>query len=86
MTGRRNHVTFPEMRPWVEPAPLTGTCQYPIGEPGHPDFHFCGNPTHAGRSYCYEHWLVCYRPAPKPRPTGMENIGDPLHLPRRVAS
>ena len=39
--------------------PLTAVsermCQWPIGDPGDPEFHFCGKPALHGRPYCHEH-------------------------------
>jgi GcrA cell cycle regulator len=31
------------------------TCRWPIGDPGHKDFKFCGASPHAGSSYCEYH-------------------------------
>lgn len=42
------------------------TCQWPIGEPGDDDFHFCGAPTHQTYSYCLKHVEMAYR-EPEPR-------------------
>jgi GcrA cell cycle regulator len=45
------------------------TCQYPHGEPGTPDFHFCGAPiTPDGRAYCDEHYARCYTKRPEKAP------------------
>jgi GcrA cell cycle regulator len=33
-------------------------CRWPIGDPRHPDFHFCGAPQVAGRPYCELHWRM----------------------------
>jgi hypothetical protein len=41
-------------------------CRWPIGEPRHPDFHFCGAQVAAGRPYCPLHWHMAFQPA-KPR-------------------
>ena len=30
-------------------------CCWPIGEPGTPDFHFCGEPSKPGKPYCPTH-------------------------------
>jgi GcrA cell cycle regulator len=39
-------------------------CHFPIGEPGEPDFHFCGADTKAESSYCqHHHKITHYRPA-----------------------
>jgi hypothetical protein len=36
-----------------------GTCCWPCGAPGHPDFHFCGSPV-ARRPYCEHHRAMAY--------------------------
>jgi len=41
-------------------------CRWPIGEPRHPDFHFCGAPQLPGHPYCEQHWRLALQPA-KPR-------------------
>ncbi|NIA72293.1 hypothetical protein HBA54_27245 [Pelagibius litoralis] len=42
------------------------TCQYPIGDPQHTDFHFCGESIIAdGRPYCDSHQEVCTQPREK---------------------
>ena len=38
-------------------------CRWPIGEPRHPDFHFCGAPQIDGRPYCELHWRMAFQPA-----------------------
>jgi GcrA cell cycle regulator len=30
-------------------------CRWPMGHPGEPDFHFCGEPVNPGYPYCVEH-------------------------------
>jgi GcrA cell cycle regulator len=35
-------------------------CRWPNGDPGHPDFWFCGNPIAEG-SYCLCHRALAYR-------------------------
>ncbi len=35
-------------------------CQWPFGDPGDEDFHFCGAPVLASRSYCPEHCARAY--------------------------
>ena len=40
---------------------LTGpVCQWPIGDPRRDDFHFCGEPSAAGKPYCVKHCAVAY--------------------------
>ena len=36
-------------------------CKWPLGHPGEPDFHFCGNPVTPGFPYCLEHCSVAYQ-------------------------
>ena len=36
-------------------------CRWPIGHPGEPDFHFCGEPKVPGRPYCAPHCNLAYR-------------------------
>ncbi len=35
-------------------------CQWPFGDPGDEDFHFCGSPSLSGRPYCPEHCARAY--------------------------
>jgi GcrA cell cycle regulator len=57
-------------------------CKWPIGHPGEPDFHFCGNPANPGFPYCVEHCGVAYqaqiprrdRRPPPPLPFGGPRI------------
>ena len=39
---------------------LRGCCQWPLGEPGSPDFHLCEAPAVASRPYCEEHCRRAY--------------------------
>lgn len=44
---------------------LTPTCcRWPVGEPGTPDFHFCGGGRLPGLSYCLAHAQRAYRAVP----------------------
>jgi GcrA cell cycle regulator len=36
------------------------TCRWPIGDPKHEDFRFCGKPVAPGKPYCGEHCAVAY--------------------------
>jgi len=53
-------------------------CKWPIGHPGEPEFHFCGNQANPGFPYCVEHCGVAYqaqlprrdRKPPPPLPFG----------------
>ncbi len=44
-----------------------GMCSWPIGEPGTPDFHFCGAPIVPSKPYCLEHCQRAYVKAGKDR-------------------
>lgn len=57
----------PAAPPAAKPLPHRTTipgvreCQWPIGEPKRPGFHFCGRPdVVAGKPYCEEHYKVAY--------------------------
>lgn len=39
------------------------TCRWPIGDPGSPEFFFCGGQTVVGLPYCSYHSRVAYQPA-----------------------
>ena len=53
-------------------------CRWPMGHPGEPDFHFCGEPSNPGFPYCVDHCGVAYqaqlprrdRKPPPPLPFG----------------
>ncbi len=53
-------------------------CRWPMGHPGEPDFHFCGQPSNPGYPYCVQHCGVAYqaqlprrdRRPPPPMPYG----------------
>ena len=36
-------------------------CKWPIGHPGEPDFHFCGEQANPGFPYCVQHCGVAYQ-------------------------
>ena len=36
-------------------------CKWPIGHPGEPDFHFCGDAANPGFPYCVSHCGVAYQ-------------------------
>ncbi|MBK8455773.1 MAG: GcrA family cell cycle regulator [Phyllobacteriaceae bacterium] len=39
------------------------TCKWPIGDPLHEDFHFCGNDSGESAPYCDYHSRIAYQPA-----------------------
>jgi GcrA cell cycle regulator len=38
-------------------------CKWPVGDPKHQDFHFCGKNALPGMPYCAEHAALAYQPA-----------------------
>jgi GcrA cell cycle regulator len=36
-------------------------CQWPIGDPGEPEFHFCEQAALPSRPYCEDHCTMAYR-------------------------
>ncbi len=42
------------------PAGRVSACCWPLGEPGKPDFRFCGDPTMPAKPYCEEHVALAY--------------------------
>lgn len=36
-------------------------CKWPLGHPGEPDFHFCGEPVNPGFPYCLNHCSLAYQ-------------------------
>lgn len=57
----------------------TGDCRWPIGDPRHEGFHFCGAQQVVGRPYCTEHCAQSYEAAKARLPAGS-------HLPIRRAA
>jgi GcrA cell cycle regulator len=43
-------------------------CKWPIGDPGDPDFGFCGTHCTSGAVYCEEHAAIAFQPAMPRRP------------------
>ena len=37
-------------------------CRWPLGDPKHPDFRFCGQPADGSRPYCQHHASIAYLP------------------------
>ena len=50
-------------------------CRWPMGHPGEPDFHFCGEPVNPGFPYCVEH---CGRAYQAQLPRGARRPPPPL--------
>ena len=49
------------------------TCRWPIGDPKHDDFHFCGATVVPGKSYCAEHCAAAYVGSNKPSQQSQQN-------------
>lgn len=43
------------------------TCKWPIGDPGRPDFFFCGRKSDSGIPYCAYHARIAYQPSAERR-------------------
>lgn len=71
-------IDAPEIRPVSVPAAEEGpvvferigilalndsTCKWPIGDPGRPDFAFCGRRSDSGIPYCAHHARIAYQPS-----------------------
>jgi GcrA cell cycle regulator len=50
-------------------------CRWPMGHPGEPDFHFCGEQVNPGFPYCVEH---CGRAYQAQLPRGVRRPPPPL--------
>ncbi|MDH2133515.1 GcrA family cell cycle regulator, partial [Sphingobium yanoikuyae] len=50
-------------------------CKWPMGHPGEPDFHFCGEAVNPGFPYCVEH---CGRAYQAQLPRGTRRPPPPL--------
>src|SRR5262249_2718603 len=63
------------------------TCRWPIGDPGHPDFFFCGGQTITRLPYFAYHSRVAFQPAPiRPHRRPLRRLSiHPRALPRLAA-
>ncbi|MEM8772039.1 MAG: GcrA family cell cycle regulator [Pseudomonadota bacterium] len=43
-------------------------CKWPIGDPARDDFHFCGQSTLSGKSYCAYHARLAFQPPQRREP------------------
>jgi GcrA cell cycle regulator len=60
-------ITAPDMRPCGLLELDSGRCHFPIGDPGDPDFHFCGGGALPARPYCAFHWRLSHTEATGPQ-------------------
>jgi GcrA cell cycle regulator len=51
------------------------TCRWPIGDPGTPEFFFCGGNTLAGLPYCHYHSRIAFQPPNERRRDRRQNRG-----------
>jgi len=58
-----------------------GDCRWPIGDPRHADFHYCGAQQVLGKPYCKEH-VESASEAVKPR----QQSAPPMPFPHRRAA
>ncbi len=62
-------------------------CRWPMGDPSTDDFHFCGQPTAPGKSYCTYHARLAFQPTQrKAEPRREPKRLAPSAQPRRAAS
>jgi len=59
--GVDTDIPLSQRRPLLELNP--GTCRWPVGEPGKPDFFFCGAEPLPNKPYCAAHCTRAYRQA-----------------------
>lgn len=60
-------------------------CKWPIGDPARDDFHFCGQSTGAGKSYCAYHARLAFQPAQQKKPERRIEAPQILSQTRRAA-
>jgi len=58
-------------------------CRWPIGDPMHDDFHFCGKSKANGMSYCEFHAQRAYQPA---QPRRRQSVSRPHVAPVRISN
>jgi GcrA cell cycle regulator len=81
---------------WLEePAParrcqileLTdATCRWPVGDPGKPDFHFCGSRPYAGIPYCGVHARIAYQSPAQRRQAMLDSRAERAVEGKRLAA
>lgn len=52
------------------------TCRWPIGDPKHEDFRFCGKGVSPGKPYCAEHCATAYVGSSKAAPRNNNNADE----------
>lgn len=59
-TPPRQPVVLRPVPPQPRPTGRVSACCWPLGEPGTPEFRFCGDPTVPAKPYCDEHAALAY--------------------------
>ncbi len=62
LSGRPSPIKRNPRRPAIVTSVAQRPCQWPFGDPGEPDFHFCGSEAAPSRPYCPEHVARAYHP------------------------
>ncbi len=60
-------------------------CRWPIGDPRHADFHFCGAKQALGKPYCQEHWQQSFVPGKARSASSQQSQAVPLFAIRKAA-
>ncbi len=60
-------------------------CKWPIGDPAKDDFHFCGQSTLSGKSYCAYHAHLAFQPPQRREPRREPRRALPAQEKRRAA-
>lgn len=53
-------------------------CKWPNGDPASDDFHFCGQPSPSGRSYCAYHAQMAFQPSHKRERAPVQKMALPV--------
>jgi GcrA cell cycle regulator len=61
-------------------------CRWPVGDPARDDFHFCGQSTSPGKSYCAYHAHLAFQPAQPRKVERRPEQPRVSDLRRRIAS
>ena len=76
-TGKPRGAPPPFAPPFGRRCSLTeltdATCRWPVGEPGTPEFYFCGGKPLAARPYCAYHAALAYQPGTTDSPNRREH-------------
>jgi GcrA cell cycle regulator len=65
--ARREDVVVPIARRLALTELTERTCKWPVGDPMHEDFHFCGNDSDENTPYCKYHARLAFQPSAERR-------------------